>query len=196
MRHPSLLLVFTVTLAGSLPAQRHATDAGAVIVGGTGGLTRERDVGNNRRWTRFNLHPQVGLFVLDGLAVTGDVHFETIRGSQDHVTTWGAGPGLAYYFSKLSRRITPYVFGRVLLEWNKASFRDPQTGQWSSSTSSDDRTWQGGLGGAWFVARNVAVVGELFYAWSRFTQNGCTPSDCVNHGEDYGLRFGVRAFAY
>jgi hypothetical protein len=185
------LLIVGSTIPLSLAAQR-PIDKGVWLVGGNLHFTGSKDLDSDVSDSQFSLSPQVGLFVAPGLAITGNGTLAWSDSDNSNTFTRGIGPGLSYFFSGMGERFYPYLTGRVLYQ---QSDLDAQVGPIESESEITDWNWLLGVGGAFFLARNVALNGELFYSRrSADVSTGTTETEFST--ARYGLEVGIRAFVF
>jgi hypothetical protein len=141
---------------------------------------------------QFSLSPQVGFFVAPGLAITGNATLAWSDSDNSNTFTRGIGPGLSYFFGGMGERVYPYLTGRVLYQ---QSDLDAQVGPLESESEIADWSWLLGVGGAFFLARNVALNGELFYS-RRSTDVSSDIAETEFSSARYGLEVGIRAFVF
>jgi hypothetical protein len=191
-----LLGLLAGAVAQTLPAQSSPIHRHSIQIGGSARLTHTRDIGNDRSWTILELTPRIGYFIARGLAVSGNLRFERTFESAEHLTGWGIGPGLTYYFDVHSRHLYPFISARTLFTWDKISGAQPDgTNSWKST----NRVWLVSGGGLFMLGQHVGITGEIFYQHERFSTeafifNGV--SEQVNSSETYGLQWGVAAFIF
>ncbi|MCB5268250.1 MAG: hypothetical protein PHU99_04030 [Candidatus Cloacimonetes bacterium] len=92
-----LLILFSLLVVTSM----FAFTQGAMLVGGTAGLSIEKDNSDDDPATRISLYPQLGYFVIDKLCADLIVKVETMSQDEDTETTLGAGIGGRYFFDNL-----------------------------------------------------------------------------------------------
>ncbi len=187
-----VLIALTLALAPRAAGQQYAMDRGVWILGGGAGLSHGRSTCtgcSSSSYTSLDIFPQVGYFVAPGLAITADLNFWYRWGTGISETQYGAGPGVAYYFTQRPARLHPFV---------KAGIRYFHVTSSQSGTSTvryHSFQWQGSAGLALMVARNVAVTGEAYYRhiYSHSSRGGFSNSS--THAS-YGTSFGVAVFLY
>lgn len=178
-----VLFILGATLVRDASAQSYATDRHVWQVGGTARFTSYHviDGGSSRT---FSINPRLGLFVVPGLAVGANLFLGHSSNDNTSATQYGIGPGLTYYFRHRSATINPYINANTL--FIHSSF---------DGGSANDFNWLVSAGLAIFLARNVAITGELFYthAHTEAEFNGQTGS---GSSEEYGSQFGVSVFVW
>ena len=195
---PWKVLVCALSLAiASEGAAQDPIDRGSLIVGGNARIVGFRDIGNDRRAFVFELFPQIGLFVVRGLAVTVNAHLGwSSREGSGSALTWGLGPGVIYHIGSVGQ-FYPYLTVRTLGVWTE--FRSSDDSPNPLSVDDTEWTWVAGIGGSLFVARHVALNAELFYSRFFVTSDFRSADGAQrqrNSSEQYGLLFGVRAFVF
>lgn len=177
-----LIIAASATGAGECQSPR---DKGVWIIGGNARITGLKDLANDSHEFGFELSPQVGWFVTKGLALTANAQFGwSTREQSGSWATWGAGPGLSYYFS--GRRVLPYVSVRTLAAWMAFT----PSGDLPQGEPIDDTLWNvtGSVGVALFLARNVAINGEVFYSYQRISETIGTSGDSSSNASIlYGI---------
>lgn len=93
-------LLLTLVLVSNAAAQ---TEEGVWLVGGTFTI----NTGDNR--TTIALSPMAGYFVMNNLAVGGNISLSHSKLGNNKVTTFGAGPLVRYYFGRAN--IKPFLHG-------------------------------------------------------------------------------------
>jgi hypothetical protein len=191
MRHllvlPSLLVAFG--LATPCVAQSYATAPGVFLVGGTARITHFRDIGNNASTFVMDLNPRIGYFVAPGLAFSANLQFAHYSEDLGSSSQYGVGPGLIYYFRHHRTRLNPYLSARTLYVRQTVH---PDSGP---SSTTETFSWLASLGGALFVARNVALTAEAFYSHDHVSTD-LSGSPQANNAEEYGTQFGVSVYLY
>ena len=111
-----------------------------------GGGFRLNTSGNN---TEIALTPNAGIFIINNLALGGNLAFSYSKIGSDKITTFGIGPFLRYYFTNANVR--PILHGSL----NYLSQTTKTTG-FPSSTNSGLNYFLGG-GAAIFVSNQVSI---------------------------------------
>lgn len=173
----ALLLIAGLMASRGAAAQSYAMDRGAWQLDGTVSFTHQRYTPGGAGFTVLSLHPQIGYFITQGLALTANLQLVWRSGQGTSATIYGAGPGLAYYFNRGPGRLHPYLAANT---------------QYAHQGTSHTLYWSGAGGLAVLIARNVAITGELFYDQYRYYAGG-QPS---SRSEIYGSRFGVAVYLY
>jgi Outer membrane protein beta-barrel domain len=183
-------LCLLLALAPSLvEAQHYPTDKGGVLVAGTANLSHFRDKGSNASSTSLTLNPRVGYFVVPGLAVTANL--QLIFASSENASThaYGIGPGVTYYFRHKTVVLNPYLSVRTLY------YRETSHLDGFPDRTAEQFAWAGAGGVSLFVARNVALIGELYYQHFHVTVR-VQDASASSSAEEYGVQFGVSAFVF
>lgn len=172
---------------------------GTRLLGGSAGVTRSDDA------TSAFLAPQVGVFVVDGLALSLDLNVSHFRSTSPAVefdgfivrdeetvrsTSIGAGPGVAYYFRGPGAPVYPFVSGDVAIAYRTSSF--------SIGDFNDDSVeLQGGVAAGVMVpvARNVGLQAQAFYQAFDFGR-GSEFEGVSSFRDVYGLSVGFTTFIY
>ena len=186
----ALLLAAGLTLPPlSLSAQAYATDKGVIVLGGSAEISRFRDIGNDAHTTLIDLNPKVGYFVLPGLLLAANLQYGHISAEDGSSSFYGVGPSLTYYLRHRATAINPYLAARTLYQhqgFHPDDFPDAE---------SDSFSWLGSVGVAVFVARNVALTGEVFYTHTHVTVD-VGAGDQSNSAETFGTQFGIAVHAF
>jgi hypothetical protein len=144
------LIIFILLLCpGFLKAQ---TEKGDWLVGGL------LDLNTAKNSTTFEFSPNAGYFVLDNLAIGGNLVFAYDKFGDLKATTFGIGPFARYYFT--DSKIRPFFAGDMTFE--KIKFTTTV-----GSSTEDAFSWFLGGGAAFFINENVAVDGLIGYAHSK-----------------------------
>jgi hypothetical protein len=184
-----LCLLLVVAGPSSSEAQEYATDKGAVLVGGTANFSHFRNLGNDASATSLSLNPRLGYFVVPGLAVTANLQL-TFASAEDASThAYALGPGVTYYFRHRRVVLNPYISVRTVY------YRETSHLDGFPDRTAEEFNWAGAGGLSVFVARNVALLGELYYQHFHVTLRSEDQS-ASNNAEEYGLQFGVSAFVF
>jgi outer membrane protein with beta-barrel domain len=188
--HTGILCAF-VLFGWTAPsqAQHYATDRGVWLVGGTARITNFRDIGNDASTFVLDLSPRLGYFVVPGLAMTANLEYGRFSYDAGVTSTYGLGPGMTYYFRHRQTVLNPFLSARTLYVHERVN---PDG---ASDFTSDSFTWLVAAGAALFLARNVALTGEIFYNHAHFSDefSGTTQS---NNAEEYGTQFGVSVHVF
>ena len=171
-----LLLTGFILMPGSAFAQAsYPVDRGSFIVAGSAALISSSVVSlddDNERTTSVTINPDVKYFVVPNLALGGSAGFFFSSFSGVSNASVLLGPSLSYYFGGPSRKLYPFVSGSVRFDVEEV-------------TDSAALLVEGG--GAYMVARNVALTGTVFFS-GRFENLGDQNAS--------GLRFGIKAFVF
>lgn len=134
---------------GSVSGQ---TEKGDWLVGGL------LDLNTAKNSTTFNFSPNAGYFLVDNLAIGGNLVFAYDKLGDLKVTTFGIGPFVRYYFT--DDKVRPFFAGDMTFE--KRKFETTQ-----GSNTEDAFSWFLGGGAAFFINENVAVDGIIGYSHSK-----------------------------
>jgi len=185
----SICLILALLSPGLGEAQQHPTDKGSVLVGGTANLSHFRDKGNDASSTSLTLNPRVGYFVVPGLALTANLQLIFASSEDASTHAYGVGPGVTYYFRHRSVLLNPYLAVRTLY------YRETSHLDGFPDRTSEQFAWSGAGGVSLFVARNVAILGELYYQHFHVTAS-VQDASSSNSAEEYGFQFGISAFVF
>lgn len=191
VRLPLVLMSFL--LAQHVLAQRYAIDRG--VWQPAGGLMfwhGKSDVAGEA--TSLSVDPGIGYFVLPGVLMRGGATFNYQNNSQGHSFTYGAGPGLAYYFRRGPHTLYPYIRGNVSFSWSRYYLRgSPDLAQRTRLNA-----WTVSAGVVRLLTSHFGLTGEAFYAHSSSTSERLVPivSTTKYSISTVGLEFGVAFFVY
>lgn len=190
--HRALLVLATLLLTPGALAQEYAIDKGSYLFGGTAtfssqGSTIEVDGFGEQdadRLTEIAYNVSFGYFVVPGLAL--GVDSEYLRRSQGDAaeTVTSVGPSLAYFFGQPTSKVYPFLSASVGLSTISVEIDDN-----SGSTNGLRYGFAGGL--SYFIARNVALTGALFYRNQSFDDDGASVTN-----DAFGFQGGVTAFVF
>ena len=170
-----LTLASSLFLTSALPAQEHATDRGSYILGGSAGLSSQKNVGAERS-THMYFAPSVQYFVQPGLAIGGTLNLAHFRFDNQSITSYGAGPLLSYYFGAGEQSLRPYLSGRTIYSYARADVYG-------------FLTYGGNVGVLYLLTRSVGLDASLFY-------NAVSYRGSSNRTDAFGLAVGFSAFAF
>jgi len=200
VRAPGLVqFVLLLLFAGYSTAQTQTpVSRGVWLAGGSVSVRGLHDEANNKNEFALEVTPQVGYFVFDRLAISANLRFGiATRESSGRTISWGVGPGVTYYFKGFGPRFYPYGTGRFMV--SRSHFYPADDAPTLSPMIETEHTWQVGVGGAFFVAHNVALTAELFLSRAKFEDAIHLPDGSViqkNTSTLYGLQLGLRVFIY
>lgn len=197
MRQLAIIALLLPPTGSSPAAAQTPVTTGVWLVGGNARVVGFRDLGNDAGERGAEISPQIGYFIMTGLAVSANaIASWSSRDRSGSNRQLGVGPGVSYFVSGISDRLFPYAAIRTLRTWSK--FRSSSDAPLPVAVDGVQWTWTAAAGAALFLARNAAVTGELFY--SRFSVadvvNDGEPVDQRNSSKLFGLQFGFRIFAY
>ncbi len=186
-RHAVLLLA--LACAGPAAGQQYATDRGVVLLAGTGNVSHFHDRSSGGSSTTIRLNPRVGYFVIPGLALTANLQVASSSYDNGSTRAWGAGPGATYYFRHRRVVLNPYLAVRTLY------YRETTHLDGVPDLATEQFSWAGAAGVSLFVARNAALLGELYYQHFHLTVAAQGNSVSAS-AEEYGLQVGVAVFVF
>ena len=169
-----ILLTVGILVPASALAQSYPVDRGSVILGGSASLI-STDTGSNftdERTITLTINPSAQFFVIPNLALGGTAGFFLLRFDDETDAAALLGPTLSYYAGGPDQRFYPFVSGS--LQFDVEEFDDSAT-----------LLLEGG--GAYMVARTVALTGSLSFSGLL---------DDLGDQNIVGLRFGVSAFLF
>lgn len=168
-------------------AQDYLTDEGVTRLGGALSFTTQGGdyyaPGENDRLTTVNLNPSVQYFLAPGLAVGADALLEYQAQNDVSLRIFSIGPSASYFFGGADTRAYPFLSVNPLYT---------NIGR-NEDSSINGFGVVGSIGGAFQIARNVAITAEGFYEYESFSTEG---ADERVSGNTFGLRVGVSAFLY
>lgn len=141
-------ILLTLILSTALIIANAQTEKGDWMVGGGFRL-------NTSDNTEIALTPNAGIFIINNLAVGGNLGFSYSKIGSDKITTFGIGPFVRYYFTNANVR--PIIHGNL----SYISQTTKTTG-FPSSTNSGLNYFLGG-GAAIFISDQVSIDGLLGY---------------------------------
>ncbi len=124
-----------------------------------GGNFRLNTSDNN---TQIAFTPNVGAFVIDNLAIGGNINFSYSKTGNNKYTSFGIGPFARYYFTTDNQPIRPIVQG----SFNYLSTKN-KIGNSVSSTNNGSNYFIGG-GAAMFISNNVSIDALLGYDHTKY----------------------------
>lgn len=172
MKSKNLLLTIALALGATFTFAQ--TNFGGLLVGGTAGFDVQFEDPDNI--VTVDLQPQLGFFILNNLAIGGDLTLSYSKAGDVSTNVFGISPFARYYFGEGGTRIFAHVQGGYIT--SKLDFG-----------SGDDLKSKGSLiqlgpGVAFFLNDHVALEGIL--AYSRMGGDFDT--------SQFGLRFGIQAY--
>ena len=176
MKSMSFALLAALLVPMAAQAQSYPIDRGSFLLDGNASLTSNK-FGDGRSLTA-TFSPSVQYFFTPGVAFGGrvGVFYRSFDGSPFRSSSTSLdillGPALHYYFGQPESRLYPFVGGSTL--FNVSEFDE-----------SFSFTVEGG--GAYLIARNVALTGAAFFT---------AVAEDLGDANSFGLRFGVSAFIY
>lgn len=199
MRFQPAVLVLLALARSHVSWAQSPVDAGTVIIGGSARFGRSYDQGSRQHEVGFSIAPQLGVFAVDGFALSlnGQIGWAK-RDETATAFSWALGPGVTYYLDGLGSRVFPYASLRTL--WSRTRFEPEGPSPLYIDRVERESSWTGAVGAALFVATHVAVAGELYYSKYRVEIDLRLIDGQVdrsrNNSENYGLQFGLRIFLY
>lgn len=139
-----------------------------------GGYFRLNTSDNN---TEFSLTPNGGLFIINNLAVGGNVTISYSKNGTRKSTDFGIGPFLRYYFT--TARFRPILQGSLSFLTEKTKVNNV------SSTNNGINYFLGG-GAAIFISDQVSIDGLLGYYHSKV--------DGFNGGGGFAMNIGFQVY--
>ncbi len=182
-------LLFAVLSAGPAAAQQYATDRGVVLVAGTANVSHFHDRRSGGSSTTVSLNPRVGYFVIPGLALSANLQVASTSSDGASTHAWGVGPGATWYFRHRRVVLNPYLAVRTLY------YRETTHLDGLPDLTTEQFSWAGAAGLSLFVARNAALLGELYYQHFHLAAR-VQGADVSASAEEYGVQFGVAVFVF
>ena len=152
MKRFSFILIATMLFLAA-DAQ---TDKGDWMVGG---YFRLNTSDNN---TEISLTPNAGLFVVDNLAVGGNIGLNHTTSGNNKYTSFGIVPFVRYYFTTETQKVRPVLHGAL----NYLSTRN-KIGNNTSSTNTGLNFFVGG-GAAAFISNSVSIDALIGYDRTKY----------------------------
>jgi len=187
----SVLAALAATPA--LATAQDATSHGSIIIGGSAGFTSSKsETGNTTSpsTTSIFIRPNVLYFVIDGLAVGGDLSYSHRSSNGQSSASYGVGPAARYFFGSRERMWYPFVGASVGFGHDTSD----------NASDSDSSLWQVGGGMLFLLSRSVGLTTELFYSTlhrSRDLPVGPGPGTSVDVDDHtFGLAVGIAAFVF
>ncbi|MDH5475042.1 MAG: hypothetical protein OEX22_05065 [Cyclobacteriaceae bacterium] len=201
MKKIVLTLSLGVLLAGFSYSQK--TTKGTKMASGTIGLTfntEKRDDGTaittRGKYSAINMNPNVGYFIMDGLAVGGGINIATSNykrdGSADKLNTTSlAFAPFARYYTDMG------LFGHVSVSLGSGKEKDTQDNGGGNVTVTETNFglfgFEFGGGYAYFLNDNVAVEPMLIYGSNSIKDKTAAPNTKEIHG-GIQFRIGISVF--
>ena len=138
------ILVSLVLLTASVAAFSQTTKNDWMI----GGNFRVNTSKNN---TQIGFTPSAGMFVIDNLAVGGNILLDYSKSGNNKYTSFGVGPFARYYFTTETQAVRPLLHAN----FNYLSTKN-KIGSNASSTNTGTNFFVGG-GAAIFISDNVSL---------------------------------------
>ena len=177
-----------LTLTSHAAAQTAPLHAGSWLIGGSAGLTRERNSQLDETTTHAALDPTGLVFINQHLALGGELTFGYDDLGGGHALTYGIGPAARYY-PLTAAQWQPFVAVSVAPQWQAIN----QNG--FPNTHVSFLAIDGSLGLTRMLATHVGLDGAFFYRHATLTN--LLPASRVSWtDDDYGLRFGLSVFVH
>jgi len=125
-----------------------------------GGNFRLNTSDNN---TQIAFTPNAGLFVIDNLAVGGNLSLSYSKSGNNKFTSFGIGPFVRYYFTTETQIVRPILHG----SFNYLSTKN-KIGNNASSTNTGTNFFIGG-GAAMFISNNVSIDALMGYDRTKYS---------------------------
>ena len=146
-------ILLSLVLVSAFMVANAQTEKGDWMVGGGFRLNTSD---NN---TEIALTPNAGIFIINNLALGGNLGFTYAKAGDAKVTTFGIGPFVRYYFT--NAKVRPILHGNL----NFLSQKTKITG-FPSTTNNVTSYFLGG-GAAIFISDQVSIDGLMGYANSK-----------------------------
>lgn len=157
---PVFFFVITIT---ALIAQ--TVNQGAWMIGGTAGFSSTK-VKDQDATTSLNLSPNLGIYIIDDLAIGANISFLSTSANGNTNSSFGLGPFVRYY-------VADPIFIQAGVD---LGFED------------DDATVFGAsVGYSWFLDNSLAVEPALFFKFENYKNDAADATK-------FGLSIGVQAF--
>jgi len=125
-----------------------------------GGNFRLNTSDNN---TQIAFTPNAGLFVINNLAVGGNISLSYSKSGNNKFTSFGIGPFVRYYFTTETQAVRPMLHG----SFNYLSTKN-KIGNNASSTNTGSNFFIGG-GAAIFISKNVSIDALMGYDRTKYS---------------------------
>lgn len=132
------------------------TNTGDWMVGGNFRLNTADDN------TQISFTPNAGVFVVDNLAIGGNLGLSYSKSGNNKYTSFNVGPFVRYYFTTESQAVRPILHGA----FNYLSTKN-KIGNTASSTNTGTNFFIGG-GAAAFISKNVSIDALLGYDRTKY----------------------------
>lgn len=161
-----ILGVLTVTALTTASAQ---TKTGDWMVGGNFRLNTAKNA------TEISFSPNAGMFVVDNLAVGGNLELTHSKAGESKSTAFGIGPFVRYYFTTENQPVRPIVhtyFNYLSTKYSSGSFSEKVSGT---------NFFIGG-GAAIFISDNVSIDALMGYERTKYKDYDGTGGFSFNIG--------------
>ncbi len=148
-------LAATLLIAGVANAQTQKND---YMVGGSFRMNTAKNS------TQLSFTPNVGLFVVNNLALGGNLDFDYSKAGDTKVTTFGIGPFARYYFTTETQTIRPLVHANFNYISSKSKIGTTPA---ITSTNTGMNYFVGG-GAAAFISNNVSIDAVMGYDHTKY----------------------------
>ncbi len=150
-------ILLSLVLVLSFAYAQAQTEKGDWMVGGGFQLNTSDDN------TQIALTPNAGLFVINNLAVGGNLVFDYSKDGNNKITEFGIGPFVRYYFTKANVR--PILHAN--LNFTSLRIKAP-----SFSNTENGLNYFLAGGAAIFISDQVSIDGLMGYAHSKYGSSG------------------------
>ncbi len=193
-------LVLVVALVASSTLSYAQCEKGKIMVGGESSLSftslshkLKDDNGsvNDGSTTNIDFTPQVGYFIMDGLAVglalpISYENDEAQNGNKDKTTTFIMAPFVRYYFGSSSLR--PFVQGAV--GFGSLTNKEERVGNPVVETKASIFMWDIAGGVAYFFNEHVSVDAALSYGSTSYKVKENNPNNTKYISSGFGFKVG------
>lgn len=149
--------IFIAMLAmGTATVINAQTQTGDWMIGGTFHL----NTANSN--TQIAFTPNAGVFIIENLAVGGNLSFNYSKSGTNKYTSFGIGPFARYYFTTTAEKVRPFIQGSLNYLSTKQTIANN-----TSSTNTGLNYFVGG-GAALFISPNVSVDALVGYDHTKY----------------------------
>lgn len=161
-------ILFTLLLTTGIIIANAQTEKGDWMVGGSFRLNTSDNS------TEIALTPDAGIFIINNLALGGNLGFVYSKSGDAKVTSFGIGPFVRYYFT--NAKVRPILQGNL----NFLSQKTEISGL--PSTTNNVTSYFLGGGAAIFISDQVSIDGLMGYANSKIKNSSGNGGFALNIG--------------
>ena len=169
------MMLFSLLLLGGFSLANAQIEKGSLMLGGTGTMFA------------FNVAPNIGYFITDGLAVGAAVGLGFSSNDIGNTNSFNFGPLARYYIALADSAIKPFATASINL--GRAT-NNPDQGE---KTTLDNRSFLLGVGATYFLTKNIGLEAILGYNNMKTTSD-VSGFEVENTVSNIGLNFGFQIF--